>query len=86
MHVFPGLTPPRGVLLYGPSGTGKSLLARTVINESGVYSISLNGPDVLSRYVASLTKVCEYMRRLPSAYMAERSHIKATSVKWSSQT
>jgi SpoVK/Ycf46/Vps4 family AAA+-type ATPase len=51
LHIFPGLTPPRGVLLYGPSGTGKSLLARTVISESDVYCITLNGPDVLSRYV-----------------------------------
>lgn len=45
-----GLVPPSGVLLYGPSGTGKTLLAKTVARESGAYFISLNGPDVLSRY------------------------------------
>lgn len=45
-----GLSPPSGVLLYGPSGTGKTLLAKTVASECGVHSIFLNGPDVLSRY------------------------------------
>lgn len=45
-----GLTPPSGVLLYGPSGTGKTLLAKTLASESGAYFILLNGPDILSRY------------------------------------
>ncbi|XP_028397901.1 ATPase family protein 2 homolog [Dendronephthya gigantea] len=51
-HVFQsyGLTPPRGALLFGQSGTGKSLLARTVMSESGVHCITINGPDILSRY------------------------------------
>ncbi|XP_058945749.2 ATPase family gene 2 protein homolog A isoform X1 [Pocillopora verrucosa] len=45
-----GIPPPRGVLLHGPSGTGKTLIAQAVAAESGAHFICLNGPDVLSRY------------------------------------
>ena len=44
-------TPPSGVLLYGPSGTGKTLLARAIAGESGVNFVSVAGPEVLDRYV-----------------------------------
>jgi len=45
-----GIQPPRGVLLHGPSGTGKTLIAQAVAGESGAHFICINGPDVLSRY------------------------------------
>lgn len=48
-----GIPPPRGVLLHGPSGTGKTLIAQAVAGESGAHFISINGPDVLSRSVLS---------------------------------
>ncbi|KAK3737855.1 hypothetical protein QZH41_015785 [Actinostola sp. cb2023] len=50
MYSVYGLPPTRGVLLYGPSGTGKTMIARAVANETGVHFICINGPDVLSRY------------------------------------
>ncbi len=45
-----GIDPPKGVLLYGPPGTGKTLLARAVANESGAYFMTINGPEVMSKY------------------------------------
>ncbi len=45
-----GIEPPKGVLLYGPPGTGKTLLARAVACESDAYFISVNGPEIVSKY------------------------------------
>ena len=46
-----GLNAPAGVLLYGPPGCGKTLLARAVAAESGANFISVKGPELLSKYV-----------------------------------
>ncbi len=45
-----GIEPPKGVLLYGPPGTGKTLLAKAVANETNAYFISINGPEIMSKY------------------------------------
>ncbi len=45
-----GIFPPKGVLLYGPPGTGKTLIARAVANETGANFISINGPEIMSKY------------------------------------
>eukprot|EP00178_Gracilaria_changii_P011401 TRINITY_DN324_c0_g1_i2.p1 TRINITY_DN324_c0_g1~~TRINITY_DN324_c0_g1_i2.p1 ORF type:complete len:769 (+),score=112.59 TRINITY_DN324_c0_g1_i2:3325-5631(+) len=46
-----GLHAPAGVLLYGPPGCGKTLLAKAVASESGANFISVKGPELLSKYV-----------------------------------
>ncbi len=45
-----GITPPRGVILYGPPGSGKTHLARAVSNEIDARFYYLNGPDVIGTY------------------------------------
>jgi SpoVK/Ycf46/Vps4 family AAA+-type ATPase len=43
-----GLDQPSGVLLYGPPGCGKTLLAKAIANESGINFISVKGPELLN--------------------------------------
>jgi len=52
-HLFEqaGTKPPRGILLSGPPGCGKTLLAKAIANESKVNFISVKGPALLSKYV-----------------------------------
>ncbi|HKW05306.1 MAG TPA: CDC48 family AAA ATPase [Nitrososphaerales archaeon] len=45
-----GVEAPKGVLLYGPPGTGKTLLAKAVANESNAHSISISGPEIMSKF------------------------------------
>ena len=46
-----GIKPPKGLLLAGPPGVGKTLIAKAVANESGVNVISVKAPALMSRYV-----------------------------------
>lgn len=46
-----GIRPPRGILLYGLPGTGKTMVARAVATESGLNFISIKGPELMSRWV-----------------------------------
>ncbi len=45
-----GIDPPKGVLLYGPPGTGKTLIARAVANEVDATFITVDGPEIMSKY------------------------------------
>jgi len=47
----PGAQAPRGILLYGPPGCSKTLLARAVAAESGLNFLAVKGPELLSKFV-----------------------------------
>jgi transitional endoplasmic reticulum ATPase len=63
-----GYNMPKGVLLFGPSGTGKTLLAKAVATESESNFISIRGPELLSKWVGESERgVREVFRRARQA-------------------
>ncbi len=50
------IEPPRGVLLHGPPGCGKTLLAKTVATESEAFFRAINGPEIVSQYYGESEK------------------------------
>jgi transitional endoplasmic reticulum ATPase len=61
-----GIAPPRGVLLCGPPGTGKTMIARAVAAETRAHFTAVNGPEIVDRYYGAseqqLRKVFETAR------------------------
>ena len=51
-----GLTPPKGLLFYGPPGCSKTLMARALASESFFNFISIKGPEIFSKYVGDSEK------------------------------
>ncbi len=59
-----GTNPPKGIILHGKPGTGKTYLAKALASESGVNFISVKGPQILSRYIGESEKGVRELFRL----------------------
>lgn len=56
-----GTNPPRGVLLHGPPGTGKTMLLRAVAAETNAHVLTIDGPSIVSKYLGETeAKLREY--------------------------
>jgi transitional endoplasmic reticulum ATPase len=63
-----GIKPPKGALLYGPPGCGKTILARALSTESGGNMILVRGPEILSKWVGETEKaIREIFRKAEAA-------------------
>ena len=62
-----GIKPPKGALLYGPPGCGKTLLARALATESGANMIFVRGPEILSKWVGESEKAIREIFRKAKA-------------------
>jgi transitional endoplasmic reticulum ATPase len=51
-----GIDPPKGVLLHGPPGTGKTMIAKAVATETNAHFTVINGPEIISKYYGESEK------------------------------
>lgn len=54
-----GVQPPRGVLLYGPPGCSKTLMAKALATESGLNFLTVRGPELLSKWLGDSEKAVQ---------------------------
>jgi transitional endoplasmic reticulum ATPase len=66
-----GIDPPKGVLLHGPPGCGKTLIARAVAHETDAYFTHISGPEIMGKFYG------ESEGRLRSVFEEAKSHAPA---------
>ncbi|MBU4057254.1 CDC48 family AAA ATPase, partial [Patescibacteria group bacterium] len=67
-----GIDPPKGVLLHGPPGCGKTLIARAVANETDAYFVTISGPEIMHKFYGESEA---HLRRLFSEASSHPSSI-----------
>ena len=68
-----GIDAPRGVLLYGPPGCGKTLIARAIAEQTDAYFLTINGPEIIQKHYGEseelLRKVFEEAQKHPTSIL-----------------
>ncbi|HEX5806177.1 MAG TPA: AAA family ATPase [Macromonas sp.] len=68
-----GVDAPRGLLLYGPPGSGKTLIARAVAQQTDAFFLSINGPEIIQKHYGEseemLRKVFEEAQKHPATIL-----------------
>lgn len=60
---------PKGLLVYGPSGCGKTMLIKTIAQESGFFTVTINGPEIWSKYYGeSESKLVSFFKLAKQRY------------------
>lgn len=58
-----GITPPKGLLMYGPPGCSKTMIAKALANESGLNFLAIKGPELFSKWVGESEKAVRELFR-----------------------
>ena len=70
-----GIDPPKGVLLHGPPGCGKTLIARAVAHETSAHFVHINGPEIIDKWYGSseahLRKIFEEAKPTPGHHFID---------------
>lgn len=59
-----GIEPPKGILLHGPSGTGKTMIAKAIAKEAGVNFIAVDGPEVFGKWLGESEAAIRHIFRV----------------------
>ena len=65
-----GINPPRGIVLFGAPGTGKTLLAKAIANEAKANFITIKGPELISKWVGESEKAVREVFKKAKQYSA----------------
>lgn len=57
------IDPPKGILMYGPPGCSKTLIAKALATESGLNFIAVKGPEIFSKWVGDSEKAIRQVHR-----------------------
>ena len=57
-----GIRPPKGILMYGPPGCSKTLIARALATESGLNFLAVKGPELFSKWVGESERAVRQVR------------------------